>query len=446
MMPIVEIPESVAEIMEEYRSVFYREGGFEQVCRYITGLILSPNKTTMGIAQLQVRDKGEGANVRSMSRALWETLWDEEELMKLRRAELDKQYRGKGRTVISLDWTFSHHERGPKIWGNYWMHDHNQKRSCLMQTLMTAVISSPKRLDGIDYQVYHPDLRGAELEYLRQTQRERYGTKSEVQNRVLELLYHIKHTKQYKKRTEIAVEMVKRLEEEGKFAQSDYAFDNGLLCIELARLIEGYGKHWVSELEKSRNILFDGKWQRIDLVDDFLRKTRPQSFRRKEIKRLNGEKKTVWVFSKVVRLRKFGRKRIAIVHKKENLEDEATYLITDAFHWEGVRMIETYQYRWSSDVFHEQVKQVAGLESSQHRNEEAVKRHFCLSYLAHSVVMNQTVEASFERFAWAKEKETFGRRLFAILRQSFRVLLEKIKSLFGQGLDCNEILEVLMPA
>jgi len=50
--------------------------------------------------------------------------------------------------------------------------------------------------------------------------------------------------------------MVAQVEEEGKFPQADYAFDNGVLRLELTRLIESKGKHWVSEVESSRHILW----------------------------------------------------------------------------------------------------------------------------------------------------------------------------------------------
>lgn len=61
------------------------------------------------------------------------------------------------------------------------------------------------------------------------------------------LLHHLEHKLAYKKRTEIVVEMVAQLEEEGRFPQADYAFDNGVLTPELTREIENKGKHWVTE-------------------------------------------------------------------------------------------------------------------------------------------------------------------------------------------------------
>ena len=45
MLPIIEVPETIALGMKNYRNVFCREEGFDYVSRYVTGLIISPNKT-----------------------------------------------------------------------------------------------------------------------------------------------------------------------------------------------------------------------------------------------------------------------------------------------------------------------------------------------------------------------------------------------------------------
>jgi hypothetical protein len=58
------------------------------------------------------------------------------------------------------------------------------------------------------------------------------------------------------------------------------------------------------------------------------------------------------------------------------LSDAPRFLLTDAQHWESGRVIETWSYRWASEIFHEFGKQVTGLEAAQVRKEEAVTRHF----------------------------------------------------------------------
>jgi hypothetical protein len=49
MMPLVGVPETVRRGLAPDRDVFCRAEGFDHVSRYVTGRILSPNKTLQGI-------------------------------------------------------------------------------------------------------------------------------------------------------------------------------------------------------------------------------------------------------------------------------------------------------------------------------------------------------------------------------------------------------------
>lgn len=269
----------------------------------------------------------------------------------------------------------------------------------------------------------------------------------QARTRLLELLHYIEHQLAYKKRTQIAVEMVVQLEEEGKFPQADYAFDNGVLTLELTRLIESKGKHWVSEVESSRHILWQDQWQRIDEVAARLRQTHPPSFRPVSVRCRNGERKEFWAFTKSVRLKRYGRKQSAMVHERSDLTDTPRFLVTDAVHWESGWIIETWSFRWAAEVFHEFSKQGTGLEAAQVRNEEAVKRHLRLSCLAQSLLQRApTVASASEQFAFAKGEKTFGQRCRTITREVFLSLLSFAQRLFAGGYSCAQVAEALMPA
>ena len=54
MLPMVGVPETVRKGLRPYRDLFRRAEGFEYVSRYVTGLIVSPNKTLQGIYANQV--------------------------------------------------------------------------------------------------------------------------------------------------------------------------------------------------------------------------------------------------------------------------------------------------------------------------------------------------------------------------------------------------------
>jgi hypothetical protein len=443
---MVGVPQTVQRQMRPYRDLFRRSEGFEYVSRYVTGLLVSPNKTSQGIYAAQVWD-GDGPSYRAMHEAVFEAGWDAEALLPRHRKLIAPEHRNRGREVISLDWTLVHHERGPHIYGVTKSYDYVERRMAQFQTTVTAVIANRQLIDGIDAQIQVPNVSKEEEAYLKATVQASYEQMEQARTRLLELLHHLEHKLAYKKRTEIVVEMVKQLEEEGNFAQADYAFDNGVLTIELTRLIESKGKHWVSELESSRHILWHDQWRRIDEVAKELREQHPESFRKVLVRCRNGEQKECWAFTKTVRLKRYERKRIAMVHERADLTDNPRFLVTDALHWESGRMVETWSFRWAAEVFHEFSKQGTGLEAAQVRNEEAVKRHLRLSCLAQSLLQRTpTVVSTSEQFAFAKGTITFGQRCRAITREVFSSLLSLAQRLFAGGYSCDQVTEALMPA
>ena len=310
--------------MRPYRDLFRRSEGFEYVSRYVTGLLVNPNKTSQGIYATQLWE-GKKPEYRAMHEAVFEAGWDAEGLLPRHRRLIAPEHRNRGREVISLDWTFVHHERGPHIYGVTKSYDYVDRRMARFQTTITAVIANRQLIDGIGVQIQEPDVCKEEETYLKATVQASYEQMEQARTRLLELLHHLEHKLAYKKRTEIVVEMVTQLEEEGQFPQADYAFDNGVLTLELTRLIESRSKHWVSELESSRLILWQDQWQRIDEVATELRQQHPQSFRRVQVRCRNGEQKPFWVFTKSVRLKRYGRKRIAMVHERADLTDPPAF-------------------------------------------------------------------------------------------------------------------------
>ncbi len=193
--------------------------------------------------------------------------------------------------------------------------------------------------------------------------------------------------------------------------------------------------------------MWNGQWLRVDAVAARLRQEHPESFRSLQVRCRNGEVKSFWAFTKTVRLKRYGRKRLVIVHQQQDLGDEPRFLLTDALHWESARVIQTWSYRWACEVFHEFCKQVAGFESAQVRNQEAVKRHFRLSCVAQSLLQQATCQGKkLERFAFANEKQTVGQRLYSLTREAYQQLLHLVQGLFAQGKTCEQVLEVVMPA
>ena len=446
MLPLCGVPTTIQRGLAPYRDLFCRDEGFAHISRYLTGLILSPNKTLQGIYDVQVWDT-ESPRRRAMHAAVFEAQWDAEALMPRHRAVVAQEHGRRGREVLSLDWTFAHHEWGPKSDGVTKSDDYGERRMTRFQTVVTAVVANRALVDGIEVRVQAPNVCEAEEEYLRATGQDCYEQLGQARERLLELLHHLRHRREYKKRTEIVVEIVEQIEREGHFPEAHYAFDNGVLTVGLTHWLESKGKHWVSEVECSRNILWRGQWRRMAAVAAALRHTAPQSFRPFQVHCRSGETKTFWAFTKTIRLRRYGRKRIVIVHEREDLTDVPRFLLTDALHWESGRIRETWSFRWTAELFHACGKQGTGLEAAQVRTEEAVKRHLRFSCVAQSLLQRAPAEASsVEKFAFAQGQITLGQRCRAMARAVFHALLQGAQRLFTDGHSCEQVLEVFMPA
>src|SRR5262249_23282007 len=232
------------------------------VSRSVTGVILSPNKTLQGMHDLQVWRKAPGPSRRAMHEAVLEAGWAAEALMPHHRKGIAPEHHGRGREVLSLDWTYAHHERGPKIWGVKKAWDHVAHCFTPYQTVVPAVLAKHDAIAGVEVVVQEAKEDEEEMAYLKETVQESYAQMDAARGRILEIFHYRLHQVSDKKRTEIALEIAQQLEHEGHFPRAHYAFDNGVLTLELTRFIESVGKHWGSELESSRHIQWQGYWRR----------------------------------------------------------------------------------------------------------------------------------------------------------------------------------------
>ena len=81
LLPLTGIPEVIKNGLEPYRELFCRDAGFDHVSRYITGLLLSPNKTLQGIHDQQVWPEAAEVSRRAMHAGVFEAGWDSEGLL-----------------------------------------------------------------------------------------------------------------------------------------------------------------------------------------------------------------------------------------------------------------------------------------------------------------------------------------------------------------------------
>jgi RecJ-like exonuclease len=109
---------------------------------------------------------------------------------------------------------------------------------------VTAVVSNRELIDALAVVVQAPNWQAQEKEYLQMSAQSDYNQMAQVMQRLTELIAYQRNRLAYRKRTEIVRDIVEQLEREGEFPHAHYAFDNGVLTLELTQLIESKGKHW----------------------------------------------------------------------------------------------------------------------------------------------------------------------------------------------------------
>ena len=160
-----------------------------------------------------------------------------------------------------------------------------------------------------------------------------------------------------------------------------------------------------------------------------------------------GPTKLLWALTQGVRLQRYGRKRLVLVQAQQELGETPRLLLTDAWHWDSRRVLETWRYRWPSVIFPAFGKQVCGLEAAQVRKEEAVKRHFRWRCVAQSLRQQAPASgAATERLAFAQGAITIGQKGRTRARDALQSLLQLVEQLLAQGHSCEHLLGGLMPA
>jgi hypothetical protein len=151
--------------------------------------------------------------------------------------------------------------------------------------------------------------------------------------------------------------------------------------------------------------------------------------------------------TKVIGLKRYGRQRLVSVHEQDDLRDVPRWLLTDAWHWERGRGIDTWSDRWASAILHAFSKPVTGLAAAQGRKEEAVQRHCRWRGVAQSLGQRAPAAgAETARLAFAKGEPPLGQRCRALTREVLHGLRQFITQKFAQGHASAGSLEMFMPA
>jgi SRSO17 transposase len=170
-------------------------------------------------------------------------------------------------------------------------------------------------------------------------------------------------------------------------------FDSWYLADELVSMARYCHKDWLSLLKKNRNletnsfVLKDtiGKPVRLEgphiAVEDLVPLIPPAAYRAVTVR-----DKTYWTFTLAVRLPGLGKVRLVLSFKSAELTGTYVVLVTNRLDWSAQRIITLYLQRWPIETFYQDGKTHLGLDEYRMRNAEAIQKHWCLVFVAYSLL------------------------------------------------------------
>lgn len=412
MLPIVQLPIVVEQYAPEFEDLF-NAGAYEHFTRYLSGLMLSDNKTVEGINRLFVKHPRDQSN---LNRFLTEGRYDIAGVNLRRIAWLQecpstrfKKGPPLHRGCLSLDDTLLRHV-GKHFEGIALLYDHVEKRYVQAHNLVTLHYSD----DGADYpllfQLWRPldadALEEALLEDGVRIKDKKRELREQFPKKWLKYLRYLAgkndrlpHVQQaYQSKLSIAQQLLKDFFE--RYPQEDMpiTFDSWYTAGWFCKWIdEELGKAYVGTLTPDTEVfLQDNQTCTLGQFAEQLKAMhlgpgQDRAFLPITIE-YKGKKETYYSYSKTHSIKGFGKQRLVINHTDENLSSNPVFYICNRLQWEALAITRARRHRWQIEVYHEEGK-AEGLGQYQLRDFEAIHRHVAFIAMVYSMLQRARFDA-----------------------------------------------------
>ena len=440
VVPIVAIPPSIEIGLTPYRDLFPRIETYHHIKEYWTGLVVLEKPSINRLAACLV----EGPAQSSINKALTRSPWSGDAVNERRLERIQKHHRGKGLTIGIIDSTFSHHPRGEKkIYGVYRYWDYVNGCYTYALQLVTAAIATEERCDGFDYRVYHRFHQQAELAYLEPIRPPPDELdRGKWLRRLLELLAYDLHRRQHQTKPQLAAALIEQMEASAG-APDVYTVDSALFAPVVIEAIEKQGKPWLADSEKTRLVF----WQGQTFNCETFAQSRPDKAYRPVLLKRHGQEKTFWVFTWVVRIKKYGKVRLAVIYDQPDRQGQPIYCFTRMLTWKVQKIVQVRCHHWDIEPLHEQIKQFLGAEDSQLQTEAGVRRHLTLVFVVNSLLKSLDLNQPLGDLPMTEFQDvspTFGQRCRRILLELFYDLIQTIARWLKENqMTPSQVFEIL---
>lgn len=402
MFPLVEFPQLVEHYAPHFAGVF-SEPAFIEFKRYISGLLVSENKTVEGINRLLVQ---ESRNQSSLNRLLTRSPFSLKALNEARLGLLEGAagMGWKPEGVLSLDDTLlthygEHFEQIAKLY------DPVEERYVWAHNLVTLHYSD----DTTDFPVFFELWKPADLEQIEAGLRAAGVTlkeskqvlKTEAPHKWRNYLLGLwrRHRDQpevealYDSKLVIAERLLRAWVARYPQDKRPVTFDTWYTQPAFCRFIDqSLGLPYVGTLEGSAQVVLPdglhtltGYAKQLKDEHEAAVKAGERPLFRTVTLRYKGGTETYYADCNTRRVKTFGKVRLVISHRQPDLSDSPVFFIANRLHWQASGILRMHRHRWPVEVYHEEGK-AEGLDRYQLRDLQAIERHIALVALVYSLL------------------------------------------------------------
>lgn len=402
MMPIVELPEIVTHYSPWFKSVFTDEA-LVQFQRYVSGLLVSENKTVAGVNRIMVH---QSRHQSSLNRLLTAAPYSESRLEASRLALLESlpETRLKAKGVLSVDDTHLLHY-GEKFEQIAVLWDPVQKRYAPAHNLVNLHYSDEQTDYPLAFQLWKP----ADLDKLETglpeagipLRADKMALKERAPKKWRQYLLRVWSRHQdnaevaalYESKLLIARRKIAQFKEAHPEVTLPVTFDSWYTQPGFCRYLDKeLNLPYVGTLTDKNQVILKQGDQTLETFAAHLKaehlaavkQGKPPVFHKITIP-YKGEKETYYAYCHTHRLRKFGKQRLVINHSKPDLSDTPRFFNTNRLYWQASGITRIRRHRWPVEVYHQEGK-AEGLDQYQVRDFQAISRHIGLVAVTYSLL------------------------------------------------------------
>lgn len=360
MLPIVKLPSFIENILPCF-SLIFNKAQLRHFGEYLTGLMVSENKTVTGINSQFLDHTDQSSKNHFLTEAEWDEKSVTDERLRMVKEQCTKHRITDGLLVIDDSLA---HKSGKHIEAANWFWDHTKHAHTFGHQLVTSQWVS---------KIFH-----VPLHYLL------YRKEEDVPQGA------------FQSKLDLAIQLIEDAMISG-IPFSCVAADSWYFCDKIIKYLASICKDWVFASKSNRKICVKGLWMSLR---EFVKTLKKEDFKQVKITKTNGKILSVWAFSKTVRMSKVGRVKVVISFLNEPFKGDPFSLVTNRKEWSAVKILSTYAQRWPIETFYRDAKQNLGLENCELRLLKGIRRHWDLVFLAYTLLQIESLSGPLSK--WIK--------------------------------------------